>query len=328
MVMKVVLIYRKSKKGAYSIEELFHTIAGELGKQVEVIEYEAGSRWHILKDLWRLRKINADIYHVVGDVHYFVMLLPQCKTVLTIHDIYHYLNDLSGIKRFIYKWIWLLGPLRYAGAVTVISNTTRDNIINNFGFLKKHINVIENCHSSLIKPVVRAFNAACPLILHLGTQPHKNVPRLIQALSGIDCQLILIGKVNSSLKQQLIDNKINYISRSDLTHEEICQQYRDSDIVSFVSLAEGFGMPIIEAQATGRPLITSNVSPMREVAGEGACLVDPLDISTIRESILKIVADSDYRGRLVENGLRNVVRFSPTNISDLYLNLYKRIRRF
>ena len=59
--MKVVLIYRKSRAGAYSIEELFHTIAGEFGKQVEVIEYETGTRWSILRDACRLRKLKADI---------------------------------------------------------------------------------------------------------------------------------------------------------------------------------------------------------------------------------------------------------------------------
>ena len=64
---------------------------------------------------------------------------------------------------------------------------------------------------------------------------------------------------------------------------------------------------------------------MREAAGEGACLVDPLDVSQIREGVRRIIADSDYRDQLVELGLRNVVRYSPATISDQYLNLYKRV---
>lgn len=323
--MRVVLIYRKRREGAYSIEELFHTIAGELGKQVEVIEYETGTRWDTFRDAWRLRKINADIYHVVGDVHYFVPLLPHKKTVLTVLDINHYLNDLRGIKRWIYKWLWLLWPIRSAYAVTTISRDTQNNIVSHLGFNRDHIEIIECCHSALLKYVERPFNIACPMILHLGTAPHKNVPRLIKALRGIKCQLVLIGQLDSTLKQQLIECDIDYVNRVNLTHEEICQQYVDCDIVSFVSLAEGFGMPIIEAQASGRPLITSSVSPMCEVAGDGACLVDPLDVSKIREGILRIIADANYRDQLVVRGLLNAARFSPATISGQYLYLYERL---
>ncbi len=327
--LKVALIHRKRRKGTHSIEELFHTIAGELRKHVEVVEYESGTRWNIFKDVWRLRKLNADIYHVVGDIHYFIPLLPHGKTVLTVHDINHYLHDLLGLKRWIYKWLWLAWPIRSATFVTAISGQTKVNIIDHLeqhiGSLSRRIEIIENCHGASLKPIARSFNSACPVVLHLGTAPHKNVPRLIEALKGIRCQLVLIGPLDNALKNKLIECDINYMSRENLTHEEICQQYVDCDIVSFVSLAEGFGMPIIEAQASGRPLITSNLSPMSEVAGDGACLVDPLDVSQIRAGILRIIADPDYRDQLVERGLLNAVRFSPGTISGQYHDLYRRI---
>lgn len=323
------MIYRKRRDGFYSIEELFHTIAGELGKQVEVIEYETGTRWDTLRDIWRLRKLNADIYHVTGDIHYFVPLLPHRKTVLTVHDINHYLQNLSGLKRWIYKWLWLLWPIRAAHAVTTISRETKATIIRHLGSylgtLGDRIEIIENCHSALLKPVVQPFNMACPIILHLGTAPHKNVTRLIEALRGIKCQLVVIGQLDIVLRQQLIECGVNCMSRVNLSHEEICQQYGDCDFVSFISLAEGFGMPIIEAQASGRPVITSNLSPMSDVAGDGACLVDPLNVSQIREGLLRIIADFHYREQLVKDGLLNVARFSPATISGQYLDLYRRV---
>jgi glycosyltransferase involved in cell wall biosynthesis len=148
---------------------------------------------------------------------------------------------------------------------------------------------------------------------------------LIEALRGIKCQLVLIGQLDSALRQQLIKCGIDYVNHVDLTHEEISRHYAACDIVSFISLGEGFGVPIIEAQASGRPLITANVSPMREVAGDGACLVDPLDVSQIREGILRIMTDSDYRDQLVERGLRNATRYSPATISGQYLDLYRRL---
>ncbi len=325
--MRVVLIHRKPCEGAYSIEELFDTISGELKKRVEVIEYKTGSRWNIIRDVWRLRKLKADVYHVVGDVHYFVPLLPHNKTVLTIHDIIHYAQDLSGIKRWTYKWLWLIWPIRAAKAVTTISRETKSSIKiclgSYLGPLTENIEVIENCHSTFLKHVNRTFNSECPVILHLGTKPNKNLSRLIEALSSIKCQLVVIGQLDTQQKEQLAEQSISYINRFNLTYEEICQQYIDCDMVSFVSLAEGFGMPVIEAQASGRPLITSNLSPMCEIAGDGACLVDPLEVSQIREGAIKIIGDSVYRDEIVRKGLLNATRFSPVNICGRYLQLYK-----
>lgn len=324
VALRVVLIYRKRHEGAYSIEELFHTIAGELGKQVEVIEYETGARWDMLMDAWRLRKFKADIYHVTGDINHFVLLLPHKKTVLTVHDIGHFLFGLRGFKRLIYKWLWLVWPIRAARAVTAISKPTKDNIVSHLGILDSRVEIIENCHSALFKPVLRSFNSVRPVILQLGTHPFKNVPRLIEALQGISCQLVLIGQMDSALMQQLSECGVDYVNRVNLTHAEIYQQYINCDIVAFVSIGEGFGVPIIEAQASGRPLITANVSPMCDIAGDGACLVDPMDVLQIRKGILRIIADSNYRDQLVERGLRNVARYSPTTISSQYIDLYRK----
>lgn len=320
-----MLICRRSRAGAYSIEELFHAIAREMSASAEVTEYRAGSRWSILRDVWRLRKMRADIYHVTGDINYFVLLLPRNKVVLTVHDIGHYLYGLRGLKRWVYKWLWLVLPIRAASTVTAVSKETRKNIVSHLNILGDRIETIENCHSAIFKPVSRPFNHACPVILQVGTKPYKNVPRLIEALRGIKCQLILIGHLDTALEQKLAQCGVNYVNLVDLSHEELYRQYVACDLVSFVSIGEGFGVPIIEAQAVGRPLVTSRVSPMQEVAGDGACLVDPLDVAQIRNGILRIIADSEYRDQLVERGLRNVAGYSPASISSQYLDLYRRI---
>jgi len=324
--MKVVIIYRRKRPGAYSIEELFHSIAGELGKQVEVVEYEVGDRGNILLDAWRLRQLDADIYHVTGDINYFVNLLPSGKTVLTVHDIGHYLFGLSGIKRWLYKWLWLIFPIRSARAVTSISMETRENIVKHLGIKNKRIEVIENCHSAIFKPVIKPFATECPVILQVGTKPYKNVPRLVEALKGLRCHLVLIGSLDDETKEKLAEYQVSHENHTGITHEEIYKRYVECDVVSFVSLGEGFGVPIIEAQAVGRPVITGNISPMRDVAGEGACLADPLDVLQIRESIQRIISDSTYRNQLIESGFQNVSRYSPATIGGQYLDFYKNLR--
>lgn len=325
--MKVVVIFRKRNAGAHSIEELFHTIASELGKQVEIIEYEMGTRSNLFRDTLKLRKLDADIYHVTGDVNYLIPLLPMKKTVLTVHDVGHYLFGLAGAKQWLYKWLWLVIPMRFSGAITTISMETSRNIVKYMSIADDRINLIENCHGAIFKYAPKSFTAICPVILQVGTQPYKNVPRLVEALKGVQCRLVLIGRIDDATRRKLIECGIVYDNLVGVSHEEIFRQYVGCDIVSFVSIGEGFGVPIIEAQSTGRPLITANVSPMREVAGKGACLVDPLDVSEIREGILKIINDADYRDKLVEEGLHNVARYSPAIISGRYLNLYKRLIR-
>src|SRR5208337_1024224 len=96
-------------------------------------------------------------------------------------------------------------------------------------------------------------------------------------------------------------------------------------MLCFCSFLEGFGLPILEAQATGRPVITSNLSSMPEVAGKSACLADPYDVSSIRSGILKIINEPDYRETLIAKGFENVKRYSLSRVVKMYTNLYTEI---
>ena len=82
-------------------------------------------------------------------------------------------------------------------------------------------------------------------------------------------------------------------------------------------------MPILEAQLTGRPVITSDYSAMREVAGDSACLVNPFSVESIRQGVLKVIQEDEYRKELVEKGTENVKRFSAHNVAKMYWALYQ-----
>lgn len=319
--MKVVIIYRQRLRGSYSIAGVFHTVAGELRKHVEVIEYETGSRWRVLFDAWRLRRLKADIYHVTGDISYFVLLLPRSRTVLTVLDLGHLLLGLTGLKQWIYKWVWWTLPIRYARSVTAISEETRLRIEEHLGIHGK-VAVIACCYGAVFRKVPKQF-ASLPRILQVGTRPHKNLPRVIEALRGIPCCIAIIGPLDHDLISRLAETGTAYECHVDLTPEEVVEQYVRADLVCFASLYEGFGLPIIEAQAVGRPVITSNIAPMCDVAGDSACLVDPHSIASIRQGIIAILNSQDYRQDLVEKGYMNVARYSPAAVARRYLLLYR-----
>ena len=102
--------------------------------------------------------------------------------------------------------------------------------------------------------------------------------------------------------------------------------YHQCTVVCFASLYEGFGMPIIEGQLVGKPVITSKVDPMPWVAGEGgAHFVDPFNVEEIRVGIVKVVEDESYRQSLVEAGLQNVQRFEPGKIARMYEEVYREV---
>ena len=95
---------------------------------------------------------------------------------------------------------------------------------------------------------------------------------------------------------------------------------------TFRNVKEGFGLPIVEANAVGRPVITSRLYSMPEVGGDAACYVDSYDVGSIRAAVEKIIHNADYRQQLIENGYRNVKRFQLPVIAAQYAVLYRRLR--
>jgi glycosyltransferase involved in cell wall biosynthesis len=147
--------------------------------------------------------------------------------------------------------------------------------------------------------------------------------RLVQALQGIPCTLDIVGPIDESLAKLLQEAGVHYRAYGRLSDDELVQRYREADVISFVSTYEGFGMPIVEAQCVERVCVTSNCSSMPEVAGDGACLVDPLDVASIRAGFLRVIGDEEYRRSLIEAGGLNRLRFDAQKIADDFLRVYQ-----
>jgi len=326
--MKVVFFQRKPRRsGNYSVENIFEILRKNLPEDIEpfvaVSKYESNGFFKRIYNIFEaaFRQRLGDVYHVTGDVHFLTYLLKKNRTILTIHDCV-ILERTKGFTRWLYKFFWYSIPLRKSKIITAVSEATKKEILKYVNCNPEKIIVIPDCISEKFKPVPKRFDKEKPVILQIGTTQNKNLPRLIEAIKDIPCKLEIVGQLDEQIIHLLEKYKIEYENYVNLSEDELIERYNNCDIVTFVSTYEGFGMPIIEANAVGRPVITGNIFSMPEVAGEAACLVNPLDVNDIRNGILKILNDENYRSSLVVNGFKNTERFSTNEIVIKYTKLY------
>lgn len=274
-----------------------------------------------IRNLFDAAKHQAQINHITGDVHYLAVALDKRRTLLTMHDCAS-LERLSGWRRTVLLWLWYVLPIRRAGLVSVISESTRRELLRHVKCDPSKIRVVPCCVGSDFAPVPKSFDESDPVILQMGTAANKNLERVIEALAGLPCRLNIIGTLTVSQRVRLEQHKIRYTNIPRATDAEVVSAYAACDMVIFASTYEGFGLPIVEANAVGRPVVTSNLLSMPEVAGQAACLVDPFDVEAIRRGILKVWHEADYRDKLVAAGFENVKRFTAKAVAEEYTAIY------
>ncbi|MCG2462613.1 glycosyltransferase family 4 protein [Flavobacteriaceae bacterium F89] len=325
--MKVVFFFRKKLPQFHSIEGVFNGVIHELGKvaQAERVEvpYEGAGPRSIIGNLSFTHKHKGGINHITGHVNYLAMVTGR-KTVLTVHDIGSAFYG-NALHRFLIKTFWFWIPALLVKRITVISEFTRQELYALIPFAKHKIRVVHNPVSPEIKEKAKIFNSSIPLILLIGTKTNKNLERTLEALQGIPCSLLILGQLTEPQLKLLAAYNLEYENKFAIPYSEVLTSYKKCDLLCFASTYEGFGMPIIEAQAVGRPVLTSNLGVMPEVAGKGACFVDPLDVRSIREGVLKIINNETCREELVTKGLENVKRFRVEKIAEDYLAVYKEV---
>lgn len=326
--VKVVHLQRKPMPGNVSIERLFADIRNAMPGHMECFPHVcpcfSKGIFPRIRNLFDAANHQAQINHVTGDVHYLALALRKQRTLLTMLDCAS-LERLSGWRHKVLKFVWFTLPIRRAGLVSVISESTRRELLRHVKCDPSKIRVVPCCVGSDFAPVPKSFDESDPVILQMGTAANKNLERVIEALAGLPCRLNIIGTLTANQRVRLEQHKIRYTNIPRATDAEVVSAYAACDLVIFASTYEGFGLPIVEANAVGRPVVTSNLLSMPEVAGKAACLVDPFDTASIRHGVLRIWKDAAYRETLIKAGFENVKRFTAKVVAESYASLYREL---
>lgn len=324
--MKILYIYRNKSLG-FSIAKVFRPIEEEMRKYAEVDNFylpEAGAKpWQLLKNIQSARRKIAtnkyDIVHITGSEHYLIPFLKgSFKIIVTVHDLGFFTNANFTLRTMLLYLLWIK-TLKIADKVICISEKTKGEVLQ---FVKIRPNRICTIYNPVGKEFIyskHTFNTSCPVILHIGTKPNKNLTNTIIALQHFPHKLRIIGRLTTEQEALLNTYSPNYSNAFNLTDEEMVHEYELCDIVNFPSFYEGFGMPIIEGQAVGRLVITSDLPPMNEIAGTGAVLVNPADCNSILEGYKKAI--KNYK-QIIEAGLYNVKRYNIEEIVKAYYRVY------
>jgi len=265
--------------------------------------------------------------------HYVLPPLVRCKSVVTIHDCIHLMFPQYLPNRLAYSYARTSIRLaaRRATRILTVSESSKRDILRFVDTEPDKIDVIYNAYDDrfAIDPreedVVRVrerFQLESEFVLYAGNvKPHKNLERLIEAFHlvrkrGLDhLKLVMIGDeiskytaLRRAVHQHQLHKYVRFLGY--LPEVTLAVMYRLAGVFVFPSLYEGFGLPPLEAMASGTPVVTSNVSSLPEVAGDAAVLVDPYDPRSIADGIYRVLSDERLRRDLRRKGVARAGMFS------------------
>jgi glycosyltransferase involved in cell wall biosynthesis len=239
--------------------------------------------------------------------------------IATHHDINYirYPQSYSRAFRMVYRTMTPILLSRLKALITV-SNFSRGEIADFYNYPESRIFVVPNAVSDAFKPVSRSSNKVDYLLAVSSPSAHKNFNRMIQAFLTLrgheELQLRVVGAASEIFADPNLqrmacrDSRIRFLGR--LSDAELIEQYQGATAFVFPSLYEGFGIPPLEAQACGCPVIAANAASIPEVLQASALYFDPLDVGHMASAMERILTDMPLRQSLRRRGLNNVDRFS------------------
>lgn len=273
-----------------------------------------------------IAKGNFDVYHQTHFDPFSLRYLGDKPMVTTFHDInFSTLNPNPTVEN------WQKISLNRADKIIAISKNTKKDLIRLFSIPENKISVIyhgiDRINFAENYPAIFDF----PYILYVGSRSnHKNFDRLCDALPLIfkkwpDLKLVCTWKSFTQDEKKMFNLKhlSNHIIHVSANEHQMRQLYQNAELFVFPSLYEGFGMPILEAMASGCPIAISNSSCFPEIADDAALYFDPYKPEAIADSISRILDSSELRDSLITKGYERVKNFSWEKCAQQHIEVYK-----
>ncbi len=303
------------------------------------------------KSFWRLYKVakllninKIDVFHGLSHVLPYGIEKTGVPSVVTIHDLIfiRYPEYYKKFDRYIYRHIYLSSCQR-ATKIIAISNQTKSDLINYFKIIPEKIEVIyQSCDSCFYNRLSEKRKTSIRLkyklpqkyILCVGTiEQRKNQLALLEAVVAekVDTTVVILGRpteyiniLNQFISESGIREQVIFLHHT--TTDELQGIYQMAEVMVYPSFFEGFGLPVLEAQASGCAVITSNMSSLPEAGGEGALYINPADISEIGQAIRNVLLNPKLKEDLIEKGIANAQLFSEKLAAERLMKLYNDLK--
>jgi len=322
-------------------KKLFHNYS-----QFDIISPDS-SLSKIFKSLWRsfsvsgqLKKHKLDIFHGLSNELPDGIHKSEVPAVVTIHDLIfmRFPQFYKSIDRKIY-YQKVKYACNSAKKIIAISQQTKEDIIEYFKINPSGIEVVYQSVSPRFyerqdcEHLVSKYDLPNNFILSVGTiEQRKNQLSILKAIysAQIENTVVFVGKptlYSTELLKYITENNmesrvkfLNNIPRKDLVG-----LYQLASLSVYISVFEGFGLPVIESMASGCPVITSNVSCLPETAGGAAILCNPENSDEIGTEIKKLLEDNSFRNEMIEKGMERAKLFHPEKYSQNLISFYSKI---
>jgi len=342
--MDVTLIATKGTTGIHMLGNHLTHMLPRVDASVRVFQTEPQPLIHTpsttLNQLLSCVRTPADVYHFTAP-EFCTWDVGRKPSIVTIHDLWH-LTQLSSFSHnpavkisvlaqamqyLRYRWV------RKAHHIHAISNTTKQNIIRSLHIPEKRISVIyHGVDHAIFRPTKnpRPENT----VLYVGSEtPRKNLHTLLEALALVkqeisDVTLIKAGqehwhgareKLVAHIRQLKLENNVVFTNYAP-------QVYQNATAFILPSLLEGFGLPLLEAMASGTPCIASNTSSLPEVGGDAVAYCDPHDVKNIAQQIISVLQNKQFQNKLARKGQKQSLQFTWERTAGEVLRLYETVR--
>ena len=326
-----------------------------LGSKAEIRDYAWSKSVKILECKSKIYSIKEQLElplkipkcDIFWSPHYNIPILPIMAKfrVVTIHDAFHlaFYDTLNFMQKIYAKTIFNQALSR-SDIVLSVSDFSRSEILK-YAKTDKNIFVAPNaidegrfnhhCDSNALEAVAKDYGLPEDFVLFVGNiKPHKNLKNLLFALEKMDLNLVIVGKKDGFITSD--SDILEIIEKNNLTERIFFTGYvKDADIAAiynlaklfvFPSLYEGFGIPPLEAQACGCPVVCSNAASLPEVCGDSVLYFDPHNVEDIRSKIQAVLNDENLRNELCVKGFENIKRFSWERSAKQIIEIMEKLR--